>query len=111
MWSYFKLTIWAILWLLLWVVIAPFRGSKDNCLTWAMRKHDEEGGYLVIRWCRTNKFRWIKWPHFMWLDKKHHKHLKHCIPKEDATTDKFIPHPWFHGRIKKGDSKEDGEEN
>lgn len=91
MWSYFKLTIWAIIWLLLWIFVAPFRKGRHNCLTWAQHKQDTEGGYLVIRWCRTNKVRWIKWPHFLWLDKKHADLLEHCIPKEDEHTEKSLP--------------------
>lgn len=111
MWSYFKITVWAVLWLIIWIFIAPFRKKRDNCLTWAMRKYDEEGGYLVIRWCRTNRFRWIKWPHFLWLPASEHKKLEHCIPKENEHTEKTIPCPWFESYIKKGDADEEGKEN
>ena len=111
MWSYFKITIWAILWLLTWIFIAPWRGNKDNCLTWAMDKYDREGGYLVIRWCRTSKWKWLKWPHFLWLAEEDHHRLIHCIPKENEHTEKRIPHPWFEGKIKHGDDKYNDPEN
>lgn len=111
MWSYFKITIWAVLWLLIWIFIAPFRKKRDNCLTWAMKKYDNEGGYLVIRWCRTNRVRWIKWPHFLWMDAKHHDKLEHCIPTKNEHSEKTFPNPWFDSYIKKGDKEEDADEN
>ncbi len=111
MWSYFKITCWAILWLILWIFMLPFKGKRDNCLTWAMRKQDSEGGYLVIRWCRTNRIKGLKWPHFLWLDETHHKYLQHYIPKKKNHDEKVIPCPWFHGYVKKGDDKSNSSEN
>lgn len=112
MWSYFKLTVWAVLWLWLLAFFFIFtRKGRDNCLSWAMRKHDEDGGYIVIRWCRSNKVRWLNWPHFLWLDKKHGEHLMHYVPVEKDHDEKFVPHPWFKGHIKKGDNESDIDEN
>lgn len=107
MWSYFKITVWAVVWLMIWFFIAPFRKKRHNCLTWAMRKYDRQGGYLVIRWCRTNRFKFLRWPHFLWLDEKYHHHLKHCIPRENEHTEKTLPDPWFKSCIKKGDDDDD----
>ena len=111
MWSYFKITCWAVVWLMIWIFISPIRKSRDNCLTWAMEKYDNEGGYLVIRWCRSSKYNWFRWPHFLWLDEKHHHHLEHVIPKENAHSEKAIPCPWFESKIKYGDDDDDELEN
>jgi len=107
MWNYFKLTVWAIFWLMLLVVMIPFRKKRDNCLTWAQRKQDNEGGYLVIRWCRTSKVRWLRWPHFLWMSDNDEHCLQHYIPKEHAHTEKLLPRPWFDGVIKYGDKDKD----
>jgi len=109
MWSYFKITLWAIIWLFVWLVVFPFRKNRDNCLTWAMKKFDEEEGYLVIRWCRSSKYKWLRWPHFLWLSKEHHEILQHCIPKEETTNKKIFPQPWFNGYVKQGDEDESKE--
>lgn len=111
MWSYARITVWAIVWLIIWFFIVPFRRKRDNCLTWAMRKYDEEGGYLVIRWARTSRWKWLRWPHFLWLPPDKHKELQHCIPKEDAHTEKSVPTPWFDSEIKQGDEEDDKPEN
>ena len=106
MWSYAKLTIWGIMWLILWVSTTIIRKNKENCLTWAIRKWDTEGGYLVIRWCRHNKLRWIRWPHFLWLAEEHEQYLEHVIPPKDSYDEYHtIPSPWFTPRHVKGDKK------
>jgi len=54
MWSFIKLGGWVILWSIAWFFVLPFRKGRHNCLTWAVEKWDTEGGYLVIRWCRSD---------------------------------------------------------
>ena len=103
MWSYFKLTMWAIIWLVLWFIFLPVRKGRQNCLTYALEKWDTEGGYLVIRWCRSNKVTWFKWPHFMWLDGKYQRYVEHAVPYKDEYVEKFMPEPWFEPKIRKGD--------
>lgn len=110
MFDYFKLTAWAVFWFVMWILFAVVRKGRDNCLTWALRKQQKEGGYLVIRWCRTNRIKWLKWPHFLYLSNEHNEVLQHYIPVRDEKKRKYFPHPWFEGRIKQSDS-EDGEEN
>lgn len=104
MWSYFKLIAWGVAWFVAWAVTFPWRRGRENCLTWAVNKWDKEGGYLVIRWCRHNKFPFVKWPHFLWLEEKHHNHLEHVIPKEGIGEYHILPNPWFEPEHKKGDS-------
>lgn len=103
MWSYTKLILWGAGWLCLWTIFLIRRKERDNCLTWAVEKWDEQGGYLVIRWCRHNKLTWIKWPHFLWLDSKHEDLLEHVVPKEGVMERQFLPHPWFTPQHIKGD--------
>ena len=104
MWSFFKMIVWGILWFLLGLVFIMIRKTnEDNCLTWAMREMDEKGGYLVIRWARSARWRWLKWPHFLWLDDKHEQHLRHFIPHDKDNADRYFPKPWFKGYIKLGD--------
>lgn len=108
MWSYAKLTFWACFWFALWIIVAPIRHGRDNCLTYALRKWDEEGGYLVIRWCRSNKVRWIQWPHFLHLSYKHgERFLEHAVPKEKEHDEQLLPHPWFEPKVKVGDKRRD----
>lgn len=112
MWSYLKVLIWGALWYPIWLLTLAFRGGRDNCLTYALRKWDSEGGYLVIRWCRSNRVKWIKWPHFLWLSERWHRRLEHVIPDKEHTEKHTLPRPWFEPRVVHGDPKEDGwEEN
>lgn len=111
MWSYFKISVWAIVWLVLWILFAPIRKKRDNCLTWAMKKCDNDGGYLVIRWNRTSKFKLLRWPHFLWLNPKQHQNLESWQPLEDTHSEKIFPLPWFDGHIKKGDNDDGSPEN
>lgn len=102
MWSYCKIIIWGVIWLLVWIICTPFRHKRDNCLTWAIEKWEQEGGYLVIRWCRTGKF--IAWPHFLWLPEQKHRHLQHAIPVEEEDDDlRTVPKVWFNCRLIQGD--------
>lgn len=107
MYSYFKLTLWAILWFFLWIMMAPFRNGRENCLTYAVKRWDTEGGYLAIRWCRSNKSKWIIWPHFAWLPEKYQRFLEHAVPENKEHDSQLIPDPWFKPKIKKGDRKEE----
>ncbi|MGI0075865.1 MAG: hypothetical protein ACREAU_00485 [Nitrosopumilaceae archaeon] len=94
----------------MWPFARPFKGKKSNCLLWAWDKFDNEGGYLVIRWCRINKYSKIKWPHFLWLDEKHHKLLEHYTPIRGLGSPinrECIPQLWFNGRVIKGDYKKE----
>lgn len=104
MWSYAKLTFWAFAWIVLWIVFLPFRRGRDNCLTWAIDKWDNDGGYLVIRWCRTSKYKWFTWPHFMWIsDEVGQKYVQHLIPPPDHCRMRAVPCPWFDGEVVTGD--------
>lgn len=110
MFSYIKITTWAVMWLILFMIFMIFRQGRDNCLTWALRKFDSDDGYLVIRWCRSSTITWFRWPHFLWLDKNHHAQLTHYVPQE-SKQGKFFPQPWFRGKIKQGDDPNDNDEN
>ena len=112
MYSFFKMIVWGIAWFFVGSAALFLRKKKqDNCLTWGMRKMDNEGGYLAIRWCRSNRFSWMKWPHFLWLEEKHHIHLQHFVPDNNEHSEKLIPTPWFDGHIKQGDDEDDDMEN
>lgn len=102
---------WGVIWFPTWFWIEVVRKIKkrprmDNCLSWALRKWEAEGGYLVIRWCRSNRVQWIRWPHFLWLDINDHQNLRHFIPKEDDQSTRWIPEAWFDGKIQKGDPED-----
>ena len=109
MWSYIKFMMWAMLWIPIWCVTRPFKGRKDNCLNWAINQWDKEGGYLVIRWCRHNKWSWINWPHFMWMSDEFHANIRHIIPIEESGDRHSIPCPWFKYEERHGDKKDDVE--
>jgi hypothetical protein len=105
--SFIKLLVWGILWLPAWVVAKTAqqlqkRQSRDNCLSWALRKWNTHGGYLVIRWCRSNRVAWIKWPHFLWLPPDFHADLRHYVPRDEADRH-VLPSPLFVGRVQQGD--------
>jgi len=104
MWNYFRLAVWACIWMLLWILTAPFRKGRDNCLTWALRQQRKHGGYLVIRWSATDKNvpEHLKHPHFAWLPPEAHIHTHHYFPKEGRNED-LIPDLWFEGIVEKGD--------
>lgn len=114
--SLIRLVFWGVLWLVAWAVVSLIRFFKktprlDNCLTWSLRKWDQDGGYLVIRWARSSQYRWMRWPHFLWLDINDHENLRHFIPKKQDQGMRFIPDIWFNGKVQKGDDPEDGLEN
>lgn len=105
MWSYFKLSMWGVGWFIAWVVMVPWRKGRHNCLTWAVEKWNNEGGYLVIRWSRHNTIKWIQWPHFLWLDEKYRHLLEHVVPEEEFENQQHvIPQAWFDPVTITGDS-------
>lgn len=109
MWTFVKLGGWVIIWSILWFFFLPFRKGRHNCLTWAVDKWDTEGGYLVIRWSRSNKKQWLKWPHFLWMSEKEYKRVEHLIPFPEDEAKHTVPRPWFDGRHAKADPKGQGE--
>lgn len=110
MWSFFKLVMWGLTWFLAWILTLPLKkADEDNCLTYALNKWDTEGGYLVIRWCRSNKFKWIRWPHFLWLDQSFDRVVEHYVPVEDDSRPQVVPKPWFKGRIVYNDPEDHSE--
>ncbi len=112
MWQYTRLVAWSIFWLVLWPILRLTRGrGEDNCVTWAMDRVDQEGGYLVIRWTRSTKYQWIIWPHFLYLPADKHEVLEQWVPKDDEhATSAMVPRMWFEGEIEYGDS-DDVKEN
>ncbi len=104
-WSQFKLVGWFLLWILIWLVSVPFKKKGQvNCFTWAIDKWDNDGGYLVIRWCRSSKLSWFKWPHFLWLPEDKHQELLHVVPaNQTRLSTKYVPDPWFTPEVLKSD--------
>lgn len=112
MWTFVKIIIWGILWYPVWLVTLPLKGKKNNCLIWALDKFDEEDGYLCIRWCRSNKIPFIKWPHFLWLPEEHHEYLQHIVPAGEVQGEEHkLPVPWFPVEHRMGDPKSMRDEN
>lgn len=110
--NYVRLVIWSVGWLIAWPLTLPFRKPmQHNCLTWALRQIEKNDGYLVIRWCRSAKYRFLIWPHFLYLPIDKDQDLIHLVPKTNEHTLKTIPSPWFDGRIKNGDPIEEVDEN
>jgi hypothetical protein len=103
-WTFFKILVWGLAWYPVWVITLAVKGNKNNCLLWALDKFDNEGGYIVIRWSRSNSVPFIKWPHFLWLPEEHHIHLQHIVPNGDTETHK-LPSPWFVPEHRTGDNK------
>ena len=103
MWYYFRLTVWACIWLVAWTVTYPFRRGRDNCLTWSLRQIKENGGYLVVRWSVSKRLPAVLLhPHFGWLPTDDHDAAYHYVPKE-GTNEGLIPRLWFDGVVEKGD--------
>ena len=112
MFYYIRLFCWCAFWVIAWPITRPFRKTKQhNCLTWAIRQIERNDGYLVIRWCRSSAFEWLKWPHFLYLPIEEHHKLRHFVPKDNEHTKKVVPEPWFSGYIKTGDPAEEVDEN
>ena len=111
MWSFTKLVGWGVILLIFWPIITFYRFCRkkprvDNCVTWAVREWDKKPeSYLVIRWCRSSRTH-LKWPHFMWMDAKHHNQVEHFLPDVDQQDTKFIPDLFFHGHVVSGDNVE-----
>jgi hypothetical protein len=77
-------------------------------MTWAIDKWEKEGGYLVVRWCRSSKHEWFKWPHFLWLPADKHHELEHVIPVDcTGIEQKNVPDPWFDPKHIQGDDPAD----
>lgn len=94
---------WGFVWLIVWLLSLPFKKKRENCLTWALYKWNTEGGYITIRWCRSNLISWVKWPHFLWLPEDKSEHLQHIIPVPEDEQFSYIPKPWFKARQIHGD--------
>lgn len=109
--SLLRLIFWGALWLTAWVFTTLLRKVTkkprlDNCLTWSLRRWDEEGGYLVIRWGRSARYSWMRWPHFLWLPEDQNEQLRHFLPRDEKHDEVLLPAPWFEGYIQKGDPKD-----
>ena len=114
--SFLKLVLWGLVWAPAWgftVMARYFKKSPrlDNCLTWALRRWEEEGGYLCIRWCRSNRIEKINWPHFLWLPPDKHQELRHFVPLSEDQGPRFLPDAWFEGKVQKGDDEDEVMEN
>ena len=108
MWTFVKIICWGLLWFPVWLVVLPFKKNKDNCLVWALHKFNTEGGYICIRWCRSNRFSFIKWPHFLWLPPEHHIKLQHVVPVNTINGEEHkLPNPWFVPEHRYGDAGSD----
>lgn len=102
-----RLTLWLIVWIIAWIVATPFRKKGyDNCITHALKKWDENpDGYIVIRWCRNNKTRALRWPHMLWLDPNDHEKLEHAVSKKFIK--RTLPQIWFEPVIVHSDPKDE----
>ena len=111
--SLLRLALWTIFWLLLWPPMQFFRKKgQHNCVTWAINEWDTKEGYIVIRWCRSSKFKWLRWPHFLFLDQEHFKHVRHFVPNNRAKVkNEIVPALWFDGHEKQGDPPDRADEN
>lgn len=105
--QYLNLIFWGVVWLIIWIILYPFIKNKDNCATWAIRQWTNHGGYLSIRWCRSNRVNWIKWPHFLWLPEEHHDKLYHVIPENADHDLHWFPAPVFKVKLLYGDDPND----
>lgn len=116
MWSFAKLVGWGVLMIIIWPIVAFLRYCRkkprvDNCVTWSVRRWEEQpGSYLVIRWCRSSRTD-MKWPHFMWMNKEFDQHMKHFVPLNDDQDTKFLPALFFEGKVVTGDNENDNLEN
>lgn len=112
MFEYWRLVVWSQIWFWIWLFTQAIKPKcKENCLTWALKKWASDDYYLVIRWCRSSRFRHLRWPHFLLLPAKHHKYLIHFVPKEKVDEKTYLPSLWFDGKLKRGDPPEDVDEN
>ena len=112
MFNYWRLVVWSQVWFWIWLFgqwIKP--KCKENCLTWALKRWTSGDYYLVIRWCRSSRFRVFAWPHFLLLPKRYHRCLIHFVPKEKMSEDRYLPQLWFEGRVKRGDPEDEIDEN
>ena len=114
MWFFIRLVLWGIIWLPFWLIVEIFRFVHhrpriDNCLSWSARRWQKQGGYLVVRWSRSNKIPFIQWPHFLWLDEQHHDKLKLFVPLDDNMGDHYLPDLWFKGKVRTGDPDDKSE--
>lgn len=105
-WYFFRLLFWGNIWFLIWLFALPWKKAQENCLTWALKKWTTEGGYLVIRWSRSNRISWFAWPHFFWLSEKHQDGLRHVVPRDNPNGPRYTPRPWFDPLEVEGDPEE-----
>ena len=111
--SYYRLVLWSIFWAALWPFMLIFKKEdEENCVTWAMKKWEENPkGYVVIRWSRSNKYPWLSWPHFLFMETEGEE-FKHLLPENANDIDKhLVPAMWFKGEEATGDSEKQGYEN
>ncbi len=112
--SYLRLALWILFWTIIWPIMQLFRkDGQHNCVTWALKEwEDKEDGYIVIRWCRSSRFKWLRWPHLLYLDQEHNDKLRHFLPSSSKIDKKIVPAIWFDGTERIGDpSKDSADEN
>lgn len=104
--SFIRLALWILFWSIVWPIMQLFRkNGQHNCVTWALNEwEDNKDGYIVIiRWCRSSKFKWLRWPHLLFLDQENNDKLRHFLPDSSKNDKKIVPDIWFDGTEKVGD--------
>jgi len=112
--SFIRLALWILFWSIVWPIMQLFRKKgQHNCVTWALNEWEEkEDGYIVIRWCRSSRFKWLRWPHLLFLDQENNDKLRHFLPNDSSKIDKkVIPDIWFDGTEATGDPLDKTDEN
>lgn len=112
--SFYRVAMWCLFWAVVWPIALLWKkATQENCLTWAFKQWDEKPeGYIVIRWSRSNKYPWMKWPHFLFIDPGNDKDMRHLLPKNATDLEKHtVPAVWFEGTITERDQKKQGFEN
>ena len=93
---------WATLWLPVFFFSIPFRGKCHNCLSYAIARYLDEGGYVCFRTSRCYLGKcWVRYPHFLHLRAKDHVVLWQY--REEVRS--AFPKPYFQGGITEGDDE------
>lgn len=70
---------------------------RSNCAFFAGSRFLARGGYMLIRWTRFARFRWLRFPHLLWAPEIGALPVEHFIPLSPRP--RWLPPPLFLGRI------------
>ena len=81
---------------ILFIIASITKFKYTNCWIFVCYKYITEGGYIVFRRTKWNKWKWLNWEHAAWTPdlKKYYSYKPLCVKSK-----RVFPPLLFHGKV------------